>query len=140
MWRRFWFKPFEAFVGIFVIINGLLTMFPIAEGGSAVKDNLWNLLGYTGIAIPFFQLLAGTLKIVGIALSKANLEASGLIMVGSIFLIRGLSLVTDGDITNSDINNVVIAVGIVICNIIRLSQVTNNHKYIVNEQILTQRP
>ncbi len=139
MWKRFYFKPFEAFVGIFVIINGLLTIHPIAEGGSIVKDNLWNLMGYTGIAIPIFQVFAGLLKTIGIAINKSNIEAAGLIMVGSIFLIRMIGLVADGDITNSDVNNLTIAVGVVVCNIIRLSQVLNHHKYVVTEEITISR-
>jgi hypothetical protein len=134
MWKRFYFKPFEGFIGLFVIVNGWLTLFPVAEGGSAVKDNLWNLMGYGGIAIPIFQIVAGLLKVVGIAINKANLEAAGLILVTAMFGIRAISLVSDGDVTNSDINNLVIAVGIMASNIIRITQVSNNHGFIITER------
>lgn len=134
MWKRFYLKPFEAFVGVFVIVNGLLTLFPVAEGGSVVKDNLWNIMGVPGLIIPWFQIAAGALKITGIAIQKSNLEAAGLIMVTAMFMIRGIGLTADGVITNSDINNIVIATGIVVSNIVRLSQVLNNHRYIVTEE------
>jgi hypothetical protein len=133
MWKRFYFKPFEAFIGLFVIVNGWLTLFPMAEGGSVVKDNLWNLMGYGGIAIPIFQIVAGVLKITGIALNRANIEAAGLILVTAMFFIRAIGLVADGEVSNSDLNNLVIAFGIIVSNIIRISQVSNHHGYIVTE-------
>ncbi len=136
MWRRFYLKPFEAFVGIFVIVNGILTMFP----GSVVRDNLWNLIGIVGPAVPIFQIIAGTFKIAGIALNKSNIEASGLIMVSSLFLIRALALGADGDITLSDMNNITIAIGIITSNLIRLSQLLNGHKYLVTELSNAKRP
>lgn len=104
-------------------------MFP----GSIVKDNLWNLVGVGGIAFPIFQILAGLSKIVGIARNKSNIEAFGLIMVASLFMIRAITLVTDGDVTLSDINNVTIAIGIIVSNLVRLSQLLNGHKYLVTE-------
>lgn len=132
MWKRFYLKPFEAFVGLFVIVNGALTLMP-GGTGSAVKDNLWNLLGFGGMLVPMAQIAAGVLKIIGIAINKSNLEAAGLVMVTSIFAIRAITLVSDGVVTAADVNNEVIAIGIIVSNIIRLSQVLNGHRYLVAE-------
>ena len=129
MWMRFYLKPFEAFVGVFVIVNGILTLFP----GSVVGTNLWNLLGSVGIVIPVLQIIAGAMKITGIALNRSNIEASGLIIVSCLFAVRAITLCLDGDITLADINNVTIAVGIIVSNFVRLTQVLNGHKYIVAE-------
>jgi hypothetical protein len=132
MWKRLYLKPFEAFVGLFVIVNGLLTISPIGTG-SSVKDNLWNLLGYTGIVVPIFQIVAGIAKIIGLAFSKSNLECSGLIMVTTIFFIRAISLSMDAQITSADINSLTICVGIIVSNTIRILQITNSHKYVITE-------
>lgn len=137
MWRRFYLKPFEAFVGLFVIINGVLTLTPWGTG-SAVKDNLWNLLGVPGIAIPVFEIVAGLAKLIGIAWNKANIEAAGLIMVATIFFIRAIVLISDGDISPGDINSEVIALGIIISNIVRLTQITSGkHIVIADRRVLT---
>ena len=139
MWKRFYLKPFEAFVGLYVIVNGVLTIAPWGTG-SSVKDNLWNILGVSGILIPIFQMVAGALKILGLAINKSNIEAAGLIMVTSMFMIRAITLLADGDVTPGDINAEVICMGIVVSNLIRLSQVLNGHKYIVTELEVMKRP
>lgn len=139
MWKRFYLKPFEAFVGLFVIVNGILTLTPWGTG-SAVKDNLWNLLGYGGIIIPIFQIVAGFAKVIGIAINRSNIEAFGLILVTSMFAIRAITLVSDGNISPGDVNSEVIAIGIVVSNLIRLTQVTNSHKYVVTEEGIAELP
>jgi hypothetical protein len=119
MWKRLYVKTFESGVGVYVIANAILTFFP----GSSVREGLFVLVGYPGAAVPVFQIFAGLLKLTGLIAGKANLEASGLVMVGSIFIIRAITLMTDGAITLSDINSVIIAVLIVICNSIRVIQI-----------------
>lgn len=121
MWKRLLAIPYESCIGIFVIINGVLTLFP-----SAVKESLWNLVGYPGLVVPFMQIAAGGIKLTGIAKNKSNIEACGLIMVMSMFLIRAISLLADGNITLSDINSCSIAVLIAISNTVRLIQIVKN--------------
>jgi hypothetical protein len=96
-----------------------------------VKENLWALLGFGGLVIPFTQIFAGLAKIIGIAIGKSNIEAAGLIMVASLFCIRGVMLLIDGDISAADINNEVIAIGIIVSNLIRLTQIICGKKYLI---------
>ncbi len=130
--KRFYLKPFEAFIGLFVIVNGILTLMP-GGTGSSVKENLWNLLGVGGMILPYFQIAAGSFKIVGIAIGKSNIEAAGLVMVTCMFIIRAIMLVADGDISAADINNEVIAMGIIVSNVIRFIQIINGKKYMLAE-------
>ena len=96
-----------------------------------MKENLWALLGFGGMLIPIAQIFAGFAKIIGIALAKSNIEAAGLIMVASLFSIRAVMLIIDGDIGAADINNEVIATGIIVSNVIRLMQIVNGRKFLL---------
>lgn len=135
MWRRFYVKPFEAGVGVYVIINGVLTMF----SNSIVRDELWNLLGVAGFLIPVFQILAGSAKLVGMAINKANWEAAGLIMVAAMFFIRallwGAGLFTNGPETLAEINSLTVALLIVAANIVRLTQIFNGYVTVYAQKV-----
>ena len=115
-------RAFETGVGIFVIVNGILTFLP----QSSVRQGLENVVGYGSVAVPVLQILSGSFKLFGIGANKGNVEAAGLIMVGSMFAVRIFMLCSDGIITAQDINSITIAVLIIACNIVRLSQIIRN--------------
>lgn len=122
--RNYYLYPFEAGIGVFVILNALLTFFP----DSAVAVNLWNYVGPLYVLLVAVQAFAGVIKLIGLGFSKANLEAAGLIIVSGMFLIRALTLITDGDITLTDINSVFYSSIIIVCNLVRLNQILRNQK------------
>ncbi len=122
--ERYLVRPFESAVGLFVIMNGILTFTP----ESVVRQNLENIIGYGSIAVPMVQILAGLLKIFGIGANMGNLEAAGLLTVASMFSIRIFMLVADGDITVQDINSITIALLIILCNTVRVGQILRNVK------------
>jgi len=115
-------RAFESGVGIFVIVNGILTFLP----QSAVRQGLENIVGFGSFVVPALQILAGSLKLSGIASNMGNVEAAGLILVGSMFAVRIFMLCSDGIITAQDINSITIAILIIACNIIRLKQIIQN--------------
>jgi hypothetical protein len=125
-WARLYFKPFEVAIGVYVILNGIMTF----SGESAAKESLWNIIGTPSVLIPIWQIISGIAKILGIAINKANLEVFGLISVASMFLIRAIALVADGDITLQDVNAVSISMLIIICNATRISQILLDYKSI----------
>jgi len=113
-------------IGIYVIFNGIITFSP----DSVARNALWNIVGSSSIIIPIWQILSGLSKLVGVAINKANIEAFGLISVSSMFIIRAIALLSDNDITLQDINSVAICTLIVASNIIRLSQILFDFKFV----------
>ena len=122
MWKRIYLSAFEASVGVFVIINGLLTLSP----DSAIKQSLWNIMGFSSVIIPWSQVIAGTMKLIGILYGKSNLEVAGLISVAAMFTIRAIGLVADGEVSLTDLNSLTICAGIIASNLIRIAQIITN--------------
>jgi hypothetical protein len=117
--RRIADRPYVTFIGIFVIVNGILTFFP----SSAVIQILNYHFGALSFIVPIFQILAGGLKVFGAGLGKGNLEVGGMLMVSALFLIRALALVSDGDVSLQDINSITIAFCLIMANMFRIRQV-----------------
>ena len=115
-------RTVEAGVGVFVIVNGILTFSP----ESSVRANIENVIGYGSFVVPTAQILSGGLKLFGIAANKGNCEAAGLIMVAMMFFIRIFMLCADGEVSLQDWNSITIAVLIIFCNIIRLRKIILN--------------
>lgn len=121
-WRRIYANPFETNVALFCILNAMLTFSP----KSAVLAGLWNLLGVTAPLLPTIQIIAGALVVIGISAALSNLEAAGLIMISSIFFVRGLILTTDGNVNLSDVNNVIIALLVIAASCKRINQIAKD--------------
>jgi hypothetical protein len=116
--RRFYLNPFEANVAVFVIVNAILTFFP----QSWLLFDLWSTFGIPAIVVPIIQSVAGILMFLGIGLAAANLEVAGLILVSAMFAVRFITLIDDGNITLSDINNSTIAILIIAASAKRVIQ------------------
>jgi hypothetical protein len=125
--KNFLVKPFEASVGIFVIMNAILTFFP----ESTVIQILTYQFGTAAFILPVFQIFAGLFKLVGIYLGKANIEAVGLIMVSTLFAARIATLLSDWDVDLVDINSITIGSLIITANSIKLHQLFKNMEIVV---------
>src|SRR5437762_3404784 len=104
-WPAFKYYPFQTATALYVIANGILSF----HANSIIFDNLWNLIGgYSTVAL-VAQILAGILIIYGMGFMKSNIEAAGLVWTGSVFIMRAISLLTDNDITLSDVHASIMA-------------------------------
>ncbi len=97
---RYYFKPFETTIAVYVIFHAILSCFwPTTPS----TESMWLILGALTPYVIYSQAVSGTLKLVGIALAKVNLEVAGLIMILATFLIRAISMIATAGL-NSTIN------------------------------------
>ena len=117
--KVFSYMPFEGAVALYIIINAILTL----NIQSAVLQNLYSIVGWSALATPFLQMISGAMVIYGARQARANIEACGLIIASTIFLIRAIALLTDGEVTLTDINSTVISVLILVASIVRITHI-----------------
>lgn len=108
--------PFETGVAAYTIINALLTFSP----DSAVLSNLWQLIGGYSLIAVCYQLFAAVSILYGMVSKKLNVEIMGLIMLCSVFAIRAVALLTDQDITISDLNSSTLAGVLIVSSATRI--------------------
>lgn len=118
--------PFETAFGLFAVINGMLTL----NIDSSVLQNLYSLVGFGAFIFPISQIVAGMLILSGIGTQKGNIECGGIILAISMFAVRVVSLLTDGDITLTDLNSTAIFVLLLFAGLIRI-----NHIWIVSREL-----
>lgn len=114
--KNFLRYPFEAGVAFYTIINALLTFSP----ESAVLSNLWQLLGGYSLIAVCYQLFAATSVLYGLLSNRINVEIMGLVMLCSVFTIRAIALLTDMDVTISDLNSTALAVTLIGCSAVKI--------------------
>ena len=123
LWKLLKVRPWDICCAIYIICNGILTI----NVNSIVYDKLYHLLGFTGMLAPVIQILAGLCVIIGGIKNKSNIESFGLIVASSLFLVRAIILVTDGDVTLSDINVVIISILITLASTLRINQMLQDY-------------
>lgn len=124
----FYVIPFEVGFGIYLILNGLLTL----SAQSTVLSNLLIIMGTSAFILPVIQVLSGIFTIIGIGSRRANLEAGGLILSMAVLMIRAIAIFHDGPPHLDDMNALVIITLLIYAATTRL-----NHILIVNN-ILNQ--
>lgn len=112
--------PFESGVAVYTVLNALLTFSP----QSAVLSNLWQLIGGYSLIAVCYQLFAAASVLYGLLCNRIHIEIMGLIMLCSTFSIRAIALMSDSDITISDLNSTLLAIVLVVCSAARVVKLT----------------
>jgi hypothetical protein len=120
MLKRLICSPFQAGIGIYIILNALLTFNP----NSAVLMNLWQIIGGYSLAAVCFQILAGSFILAGMVTEKINIEAAGLVMACSTLSIRAFALLSDKEFTLSDINTTCLVALMIVASTTRIITMT----------------